>query len=458
MGVRSAVRRHRDVLGDVVAVHHDRPGTGTKIGFILAWVIMSGLTLINPGETFLLAVMPSIGLLVMWVIIYVMISGERLVICQRGMLVGSVAPFLRPYVIRFDQIVVGSLTPINANIQKYRKKSNFSKSATTARTAWWSRRGVTFVGPSPVDARGGSGITHPYQHGLEVQWLVGTRATSEQVVSDITRAASAAGFTHLAHQTFNTGNSAYPPTPEYPPTSGYPPPPQHMPESGSGYHKESEHFAKQRTPRAQTAGPLSILMVTVGLALGLVATFYIIIFWPQLLALGIIIGVFVLIGALIAVGMMVRQKWVPWVMIPCLAVLGIGTFMFAEDSALTARGEQQEVRVVDHSLETSKKYTSGRASKVYTHEYELEDTSGQTIDERLIYRGKNGYDFEPGDRITVLIDPEGSAPMQPADSVNPRTGYEILLFGTIITLGSLVASAIVLGVRRSRTKARAQNT
>ena len=62
MRVRSKVRRHRHVLGDVVAVHHDRPGTGTVLGFMSAWVVMSGLTLTFPAETLLLAIAPSVGL------------------------------------------------------------------------------------------------------------------------------------------------------------------------------------------------------------------------------------------------------------------------------------------------------------------------------------------------------------------------------------------------------------
>ena len=83
MGVRSKARRHQDVLGDVVAVHHDRPGLGTVLGFVLAWMLMSGLTFIFPGETLVLAIAPSVGLFIIGVVIYVMLAGERLVVCGR---------------------------------------------------------------------------------------------------------------------------------------------------------------------------------------------------------------------------------------------------------------------------------------------------------------------------------------------------------------------------------------
>lgn len=200
MGVRSAVRRHGEVLGDVVAVHHDRPGRGTALAFVLVWAVMSGLTFIVPGETPLLAVAPSIGFLVIAVAIFVMLSGERLVVCERGVLVGSVAPFLRPYAIRYDQIVVGSVVPINAKITRYSKQTGLP-AMTTVRIAWWSRRGVSFGGPTTAEARGRSDGGASNRPDVGVPWLIGTRAPAERATADIARAARAAGFSELARQT-----------------------------------------------------------------------------------------------------------------------------------------------------------------------------------------------------------------------------------------------------------------
>ncbi|WP_431709774.1 hypothetical protein [Glutamicibacter uratoxydans] len=200
MGVRSAVRRHQDLLGDVVAVHHDRPGRGTVLGFISVWVALSALTLINPGETLMLSIAPAAGLFIIAVVIYVMLAGERLVVCERGVLVGSVAPFLRPYVIRYDQIVVGSVVPISAKISRFSKQTGLS-AMPTVRTAWWSRRGVCFAGPSAAEARGSLGTSAPRAQAVGIPWLIGTRAPAEQATADIARAAEAAGFTELARQT-----------------------------------------------------------------------------------------------------------------------------------------------------------------------------------------------------------------------------------------------------------------
>lgn len=200
MGVRSKARRHQDVLGDVVAVHHDRPGLGTVLGFVLAWMLMSGLTFIFPGETLVLAIAPSVGLFIIGVVIYVMLAGERLVVCERGVLLGSVAPFMRPYAIRYDQIVVGSVVPISAKITRYTKQTGLL-TMTTVRISWWSKRGVSFAGPSPAEARGSFGATASSSQDVGVPWLIGTRAPAEQVTADIARAAQAAGFTELARQT-----------------------------------------------------------------------------------------------------------------------------------------------------------------------------------------------------------------------------------------------------------------
>lgn len=200
MGVRAEVRRHRDVLGDVVAVHHDRPSAGTALGFVLVWVVMSGLTFIFPGETLVLAIAPSVGLFVIGVVIYVMLAGERLVVCERGVLLGSVAPFLRPYAIRYDQIVVGSVVPISAKITRYGKQTGLPV-MTTVRISWWSKRGVSFVGPSPAEARRSLSATAPPPQDVGFPWLIGTRAPAEQATADIARAAQAAGFTELARQT-----------------------------------------------------------------------------------------------------------------------------------------------------------------------------------------------------------------------------------------------------------------
>ena len=190
-------------LGGIVAVHHDRPGPRTVLAFIGAWVLMSGLTLIVPGETPLLAVAPTILFFFMWLIIYVMMAGERLIVCQRGILLGSFAPFLQPYAIRYEQIIVGSVVPISGNIRRYHKQTGLPAFLRSVRIAWWSQRGVSLAGPTQAESRGhlkgGVATSHMTRGGHP--WLIGTRAPAEEATAAIARAAGDAGFTELASAT-----------------------------------------------------------------------------------------------------------------------------------------------------------------------------------------------------------------------------------------------------------------
>ncbi|MDN6638587.1 MAG: hypothetical protein L0L05_09675 [Yaniella sp.] len=186
-----------------MAVHHDRPGPRPGLAFIGAWVLMSGLTLIVPGETPLLAVAPTILFFFMWLIIYVMMAGERLIVCQRGILLGSFAPFLQPYAIRYEQIIVGSVVPISGNIRRYHKQTGLPAFLRSVRIAWWSQRGVALAGPTQAEARGhfkgGVATSHMTRGGHP--WLIGTRALAEEATAAIARAAGDAGFTELASAT-----------------------------------------------------------------------------------------------------------------------------------------------------------------------------------------------------------------------------------------------------------------
>lgn len=190
-------------LGEIVAIHHDRPGPRTVLAFIGAWILMSALTWLAPGETLLLAVAPTALFFLLWLVIYIMMAGERLVVCQRGILLGSFAPFLRPYAIAYEQLIVGSVVPISGGLRRYHKQTGIAPFTSSIRTAWWSRRGVSLAGPTPAEARArlrhGLGPDQPGRIGSP--WLIGTRAAAEAATADIARAAGAAGCIELANAT-----------------------------------------------------------------------------------------------------------------------------------------------------------------------------------------------------------------------------------------------------------------
>src|SRR5699024_1079570 len=190
-------------LGGIVAVHNDRHGPWTALAFIGAWVLMSGLSLTDPGETPPLAVSPTILFFFLCLIIYVMMAGERLIVCLRGILLGSFASFLLPYAIRYEQIIVGSVVPISGNIRRYHKQTGLPAFLRSVRIAWWSQRGVSLAGPTQAEAgghlKGGVATSHRTRGGQP--WRVRTPAPATEATAAIARAAGDAGFTELASAT-----------------------------------------------------------------------------------------------------------------------------------------------------------------------------------------------------------------------------------------------------------------
>lgn len=177
-------------------------------GFVLAWLLMSGLTLINPGETALLAVAPAVAFAVMFALILLYISGERLLVCERGLVIGSVAPGLRPYVVRYDQIAPGSVVPVIGARRYAAETGTRDLPQSTVRRSAWTRRGVHFVGPAPREARRHRAVLArlldppPRSRDGRWVWFAGTGSTPpEHVTAQIARAAGAAGATELARAT-----------------------------------------------------------------------------------------------------------------------------------------------------------------------------------------------------------------------------------------------------------------
>lgn len=221
MSARSAARRHRQEVGEVLAVHADRPGPFVIGGFLLAWLIFSGLTLLVPGENLVLALTPTLAFALLFGVILLYISGERLIVCERGLVLGSVAPGLRPSVIRYDQIAPGSMVPVTGAHRYAAETGTGGFPQSTVRRSAWTRRGIHFVGPAPKEARRHQALLAPLQdpppRSIDRRWLwfAGTGSTPpEQVTASIAQAAAASGATQLAKATATapvrelTGNPA----------------------------------------------------------------------------------------------------------------------------------------------------------------------------------------------------------------------------------------------------------
>lgn len=208
MSVRSETRRHREELGDVVAEYWDKPTPMTVGVFVATWLLLSGLTLVNPGETVLLALAPTAVFAVLVALALLYVGNERLVVCERGLLVGSFAPGLRPYVIRYDQIVPGSVVPVTGARRYAKQTGGGGLAQSTVRRSAWTRQGVHLVGPSPKVARRHRArfarLQDPPPRSVDGRWIwfAGTGSTPPgQVAAQIAKAAGAVGADQLARAT-----------------------------------------------------------------------------------------------------------------------------------------------------------------------------------------------------------------------------------------------------------------
>lgn len=208
MSVRSAARRHRDEVGEVLAVAADRPGPLVVGGFIAVWAVFSGLTLINPAETALMEITPTVVFAVLFALALMYISGERLLVCERGLVIGSVAPGMRPYVLRYDQIVPGSVAPVTGARRYGAETGTGAFPQSTVRRNAWTRQGIHLVGPSPKQARRHRAVLAPLQdpppRSVDGRWIwfAGTGATPPaRITAAIAQVAGPSGAAPLARAT-----------------------------------------------------------------------------------------------------------------------------------------------------------------------------------------------------------------------------------------------------------------
>ncbi|WP_329026858.1 hypothetical protein [Streptomyces sp. NBC_00690] len=103
---------------------------------------------------------------------------------------------------------------------------------------------------------------------------------------------------------------------------------------------------------------------------------------------------------------------------PALMVL-VGSGDYAPYSALEVRGVHEQVTITADSAAGT---TSNR------HEFTLVGEDGE-LKEKLLYRGQSP-DYAVGDRIEVVYDPEGAAPLKDASKVDSAGRLTMLVWGT----------------------------
>lgn len=203
-------------------------------------------------------------------------------------------------------------------------------------------------------------------------------------------------------------------------------------------------------PPSKARSLLILLILPAVVVVGFAVAFAVTYVWPSLLLAGIVIACCAFIVALVGVYQSMGRRWPLWLVAPAVAIAGIGTIMLAEDLALSEVGELTEVVVVSHDVEQETVHDSNDPGgrEVYTHEYTLEKTDGTPVDQPMTYRGKDGFDdIDEGDTITVMIDPAGKAPTEPADEVDVPADIGILVVGTVLTIGAFGVCTLVVALR-----------
>jgi hypothetical protein len=188
-----ALRRHRDLLGAALSVHRSRPGPGTVLCAALLWGLAPAAILVNPDPN----LWANIAFPVLWGVLVLLglalISGEVLVVCERGLLVGSTAPFQRPSAIPYARIQPGSLVPVTGARRFSSSTGRFYPTSST-RTGWWVSTAVSFVGSMPERGPGLASVDG------RCLWFVGLgRSAPERVTAEIGHAAGRAGHFQLAN-------------------------------------------------------------------------------------------------------------------------------------------------------------------------------------------------------------------------------------------------------------------
>jgi hypothetical protein len=82
--------------------------------------------------------------LVLWLSVLCYYGSEKVVVLDRGLLIGSFAPFLRPRVVPFDRFAVGSITAVRPG-WKLAGMFRPNTSLATGRTTVWAFNAVAFV-------------------------------------------------------------------------------------------------------------------------------------------------------------------------------------------------------------------------------------------------------------------------------------------------------------------------
>ena len=205
MRYATVLEENRDELGEVLSIH--RAGVTVRLlltvygplvlALLLAWL----LPWFGRTEVLIFAVVCAVLLTA----VAVMSAREGLVVCERGLLLGGMSRPRAPLLlVRYDQIVPGSLVPVTG-AQRYTALTRPAGKSETLRILLGTRTGIHFVGPDPDVARRPRSARPPFLSspvrsidGRPIWFATTGRTSPADVTAEIAQAARRLGLHALA--------------------------------------------------------------------------------------------------------------------------------------------------------------------------------------------------------------------------------------------------------------------
>ena len=208
MALKRFLDDHRDELGAPLSIH--RAGLTLRLLLAVAapWVVGVALFLVLPWFDLWTALAFAVvtGVILVWLVVFSAL--EPLFVCERGLMLGMRQhPGAPRFVVRYEQIVPGSLVPVT-RAQNYRALTKPPGASQTLRVLTGTTQGLHFVGPEaeeatrPRTARPALRSTAMRAVDGRTVWFASTgRTPPSTVAAEIAQAARRQGLTHLADAT-----------------------------------------------------------------------------------------------------------------------------------------------------------------------------------------------------------------------------------------------------------------
>ncbi|MFJ4108305.1 hypothetical protein [Oerskovia enterophila] len=179
--VRDVAERHRATLGELRHVESCTL-SARAIGIVAGVFALVVAVMAFNGSVLQVAIF-AVGMGLVLAVILRFVASEKLLVLERGLVVGSFGPFLSPYAVPYADVVAPSVAAIVGTQRPVSLLKADQGASATNRTALWSLRSVTFVGPTAEVSRAfrRTGTWQP-QPGRQDLWVFSVRDAHRQEV------------------------------------------------------------------------------------------------------------------------------------------------------------------------------------------------------------------------------------------------------------------------------------